>query len=600
MTQGKRRLDKIQVSLTPKQAVLLWMEEAHQHDTIEQYCQALKPFPEANLPLARLPDQVTKAVEQAMKGRPKEAVALMVRQAVRDVVFLFHLHQQVNRKFLEEDRHFWTRAMLLATELDALRRERFLRDQMAWSWFRVGAVLPYPLDPETAAAVDAAREHHVLTWEVLEQGDDITGWVQQYFKAQGKPELPYQSYSLRAGSRSSSSSGPWEVEVRGLFAEEAEFQRFLAGEDYEYGVAGVTDREFEDKWDAVFQGIKAMVASGEVQHGVVVELPTVPHVLLRDAPLVEGEWLDRYVVALAEWGALLRAKGYQLQEPEDSHPMACYRVVDPESDVEVEALVLKQVWAQTQKHLASFPGHTRDIQGRPYLHFQDYLRWRGRRAKGDFQSGLRRGLVLKSWNQWETAHDGDGAVSLDGVKVSPISSYLEGCRYHLCRDENEELEERRRRESLLRDLRGWQPGSLRDERYRRRVGDWREMASDFLCNLYSLCQAADAISQRFFDGRPLLFPAHMRGLARLVEVVEELVEGVNDRFANESVQESGAGPDGQEATESPNVIDITALKEAVAPAARQHAAFQVDMARAEALDAMGENRAAVSIVERHV
>jgi hypothetical protein len=81
-----------------------------------------------------------------MKGRPKEAVARVVRQAVRDVVFLFHLHQQVNRKFLEEDRHFWTRAMLLATEQDSLRRERYLRDQMTWSWFRVGAELPYPLD----------------------------------------------------------------------------------------------------------------------------------------------------------------------------------------------------------------------------------------------------------------------------------------------------------------------------------------------------------------------------------------------------------------------------------------------------------------------
>jgi hypothetical protein len=92
MTSSRRRLDKLQVSLTPKQAVLLWMEEAHQYDTIEQYCLSLNPFPKANLPLARLPDQVIKAVEQVMKGQPKEAVARVVRQAVRDVVFLFHLH----------------------------------------------------------------------------------------------------------------------------------------------------------------------------------------------------------------------------------------------------------------------------------------------------------------------------------------------------------------------------------------------------------------------------------------------------------------------------------------------------------------------------
>ncbi len=39
--------------------------------------------------------------------------------------------------------------------------------------------------------------------------------------------------------------------------------------------------------------------------GLMVELPTVPHAFLREVPLVDGHWLDRYVVALAEWGARL-------------------------------------------------------------------------------------------------------------------------------------------------------------------------------------------------------------------------------------------------------------------------------------------------------
>jgi hypothetical protein len=74
---------------------------------------------------------------------------------------------------------------------------------------------------------------------------------------------------------------------------------------------------------------------------------------------------------LAEWGAWLEAKGYELQEAEDSHPLAWYRVVDPETGVEVDATAFKQVWAQTEKHLDRIPGRTRDIQKRPYLHFQD-------------------------------------------------------------------------------------------------------------------------------------------------------------------------------------------------------------------------------------
>ncbi|HZA24727.1 MAG TPA: hypothetical protein VFA32_19375 [Dehalococcoidia bacterium] len=290
MTSSKRRLDKLEVSLTPKQAILLWMEEAHQYDTMEQYVRSLKPGPESAWPLAILPEKVATSVEQAMKGQPKQEIARKARQAIRDVLFLFHLHQQVNRRFMEEDRHFWTRALLLSTELDALRRERSLRDQMTWNWFRMGLELPYPLDPQTAAAVDVVKEHYVLTWDLLEESDDITRWVQDYFVARGKSLLPEDAYSLQKEGKQCP-TGPTEEEVRALFSEEAEFQKFLAGEDYSYGLTEVTDREFEAKWDAVLQAIKALVSSGEVQEGVVVELPTVPHQLLRDTPLVEGEWL---------------------------------------------------------------------------------------------------------------------------------------------------------------------------------------------------------------------------------------------------------------------------------------------------------------------
>jgi hypothetical protein len=201
-------LEKIEVSLTPKQAILLWLEEAHRYDTMEQYARSLKPGPESAWPLAELPDKVSKAVEQAMKGRPKAEVARVVRQAVRDVLFLFHLHQQVNQKFMEENRHFWTKALLLSTELDALRRERFLRDQMSWNWFRVGLELPYPLDPDTAAAVEAAKANYVLTWDLLEEGDDITSWFLDYFMAQGKAELPDRAYSLQEGTNFQSTKAP--------------------------------------------------------------------------------------------------------------------------------------------------------------------------------------------------------------------------------------------------------------------------------------------------------------------------------------------------------------------------------------------------------
>ena len=55
---------------------------------------------------------------------------------------------------------------------------------------------------------------------------------------------------------------------------------------------------------------------------------------LREAPLVEGEWIDAHVVELAEWGALMRAKGFRLVEPIDNSPFAWWRFVSKAGDEE--------------------------------------------------------------------------------------------------------------------------------------------------------------------------------------------------------------------------------------------------------------------------
>jgi hypothetical protein len=120
MTSSKRRLDKLQVSLTPKQAILLWMEEAHQYDTMEQYARSLKGGPNSAWPLATLPEQVAVGVQQALKGQAREGVSRGMRQAVRDVLFLFHLHQQVNRKLIEKQEAFLFRLRWLRAELGRL------------------------------------------------------------------------------------------------------------------------------------------------------------------------------------------------------------------------------------------------------------------------------------------------------------------------------------------------------------------------------------------------------------------------------------------------------------------------------------------------
>jgi hypothetical protein len=152
----------------------------------------------------------------------------------------------------------------------------------------------------------------------------------------------------------------------------------------------------------------------------------------------------------------------------------------------------------------------------------------------------------------------------------------------------------------MEGLRGWKPGSPSHDSYRRRIAWWSEMVKDFLGELYSLRHAADTISQRYFDGRQIAFPTVAEEFARLIACLEEMVEGYNEDFANEFGQNTGSAQESQDAANPPNFIDSAALEKEVSQAAGQHAAFLVDMARAEALDAFGENKPALAIVERHI
>ncbi len=170
---------------------------------------------------------------------------------------------------------------------------------------------------------------------------------------------------------------------------------------------------------------------------------------MREAPLVDGEWIDSYTVELAEWGARLVGKGFLLEESDDNHPMAWQRIIDQEDGSVADAAVTMKLWQQTRKHLAGFPGRTRVIDERQYLSFADYLKWRGRRNKGDLKSGMRTGLVLSPWNQWVEAQGGEGVATLAGVRVGKLSCYLEGYRYRVCRNAGELAEEMNQRQSLL-------------------------------------------------------------------------------------------------------------------------------------------------------
>ena len=596
MSKNIQRVAKLETGLTPKQAILLWFQEAHGFNTSFEYIHHLKSQPDSAAPIPRLTDQVAEAVKQTLKGHRREEIDKAVRQAYKDVLFLFFLHQQVNRKLISEERYFWTQGRFLIAELKSLLREQALGRRMRWNQIRVGIETPYPLDSETAAAVEAAKQHYVMTWELLEEGDDLGQWLLESFLAKGNTALPDGAYGMMSGAKHLYSKVPTEDEVRPLFEDAESFQKFLDGEDYSYGLADVPDAEYDEHYEAIVSAIK-----GVAKQGIVVDMPSVPHQFLQEAPLVDGDWIDGYIVELAEWGARLVEKGLLLEESGDYHPMAWKRIINQEHGSEACAAVSMKLWQQTRKRLAAFPGSTRVIDERQYLNFADYLKWRGRRNKGDLKSGMRRGLVVSSWNQWVESQGGEGVATLAGVASGILDCYLDGYRYRVCRNAGELAEEVSRRESLLESVKVWEPDSSNDERFRQRVEHWKISALGFLPEIYILSRAINSISQRYFEGQDPLFSEVSDGFDQLLALVEKLVNIYNEALAGDIerserlLMETGDGQD-----ESPLTIDLAGLVETVQGSAREQVAYLVDMAKADALDLLGETRQAFELVERHV
>ena len=85
-------MDKIAKSLTPKQAVIASMEEAHRFESLSEYALVTVERPEEVTDFAALIEQVEFGVRDRMKGETAKKVQKTVRDAVLETAFLYHLH----------------------------------------------------------------------------------------------------------------------------------------------------------------------------------------------------------------------------------------------------------------------------------------------------------------------------------------------------------------------------------------------------------------------------------------------------------------------------------------------------------------------------
>ncbi len=120
MTMIKVRLDKVEMLLSPKQAMIAWMTEHHRQYCDEgEYSLSLAMQPERPHPLERLSGQTEAAVRDRTKGKPKQEIDQAILEAKKELGFLYQLFNDVDQFVLKELQLIRLRAALLSERMRA-------------------------------------------------------------------------------------------------------------------------------------------------------------------------------------------------------------------------------------------------------------------------------------------------------------------------------------------------------------------------------------------------------------------------------------------------------------------------------------------------
>ncbi len=114
MANRAHRLDRIESSLTPTEAVVKWMDEAHEHGSLREFALSIVRQPDTKAPLYRLREFVIPGLEQRLKGKPPDEKNRRIHQALKDIAFLYYLQLEVNTRVTAETRAWLLTAVLIS------------------------------------------------------------------------------------------------------------------------------------------------------------------------------------------------------------------------------------------------------------------------------------------------------------------------------------------------------------------------------------------------------------------------------------------------------------------------------------------------------
>ena len=235
MNNHQKRLKEIEVSLTPYQLVLLWMETATKGTFVEGAVQSPGPR-------CRIANSVAGIVRTELKGRSDDMIERAIVQAQKDADFLYMIVVQVNGDTLRQSFARSREYRFLLAYLHAVMHSSIMSDsEMRLRKFTLSFVEQIFLLDETISHIRSRRfgEHFILfsdcaamLKEQLEMATDVLEVFNIIAGDLHVPELTKKQICETLQEEVQQQVSPWEMVARAVtlddFGTEAEFRDSLA------------------------------------------------------------------------------------------------------------------------------------------------------------------------------------------------------------------------------------------------------------------------------------------------------------------------------------------------------------------------------------
>ena len=535
MKSFNKRIDDLGDHLSPTDIVLRWLQENLRSTSMDELVAELSTKPYSAWPLFRLPKEAEQAAQASMPDMPQDKINARVREYVRDVVFLWRLHYRVNARIDDELRSADALILLFSSKRRSQSRER-ARLSGALDACRDVA---YPLDAETAAAVEAAIKHRAVSWNDLRDDRIIKDWVLD------DPE---------------------------------------------------TDEISTDKQAAIVRGVehelRSLVRPNLIRSGKLVSLPTSPLPFLKVAPLLDGRWVDTAILELAELGVILTDSGFTPGKSRDPHPVAWEEFVQTDSrgaPTPVDDAAWHKARRAAAVRIRAYRGRRRVIEGRDYVEFALYQRSRKHSLDNRLDASTESGFVVADWNDW--VKNQGPAAALAGIAVRPIDSRVDAEAWTV-----HHADRARRLQAARANLVGkLRPSELEERKAAAGVEAricTRDNAVDVLVPVEGFVRAVDRIRARYFKNHEIVYPNHLDHLdACRYGIHSVLVDFEEQRGGDDSwiarLTDPSLPVEG-EPTDSDYVDHQKRVQERINHAARNAVRGLVHQAHFKALDFVGE------------